>query len=161
MHPGPDAEPYEDNEDDYEPEDSTSVDHGPKRSVKAKRQAAATAKEFFGIIFNTQEDKASKKWLESTLRSTDIRVGEFKETCCKQAKQRLIQIAKELGFVEGLARFADIHDRNLAAKQNEARKIWPFVKLVTIATGNILLRHGLCLFDLPGKLLDVLATLRY
>ncbi|KAG9195143.1 hypothetical protein G6011_00263 [Alternaria panax] len=153
LHPGPGAEQYEDDEeeeDDYELEESAPVNRGPKKSAKAKRQAAATAKEFFGIIFNTQKEEFSKKWLENMLQSTDIRTGEFKETCCKQAKERLVQITKELGFEDGLARFADIHDRELAVKQNEGRKIWPFIKLVTIATGNILLRHGLCLFDLPG-----------
>jgi hypothetical protein len=154
MYPGPDAQQQEsDGEEDCEviDEPETPVRNRTRRTTKAKKKAAATAKDFFSIIFNAKEDKKNRQWLEEALHTTDIRTGGFLDVCCRQATKRLEQIGKKLGVKDGVARFEDVADRKVADAQIIARRIWPFVKLVTIATGHILLRHGLCFFDLPGK----------
>ncbi|CAO2653639.1 Nn.00g030500.m01.CDS01 [Neocucurbitaria sp. VM-36] len=117
---------------------------------ESKQRAASTAKEFFQIVFNTHEDASRSTWLEQILHTTDIRKGDFADLCCQEVQQRLSQIGKQLGVRDGVAEFLDISDRDLVDKQDLAMKLWPFVKLITIATGHVLLRHGVCLFDLPG-----------
>jgi hypothetical protein len=93
-----------------------------------------------------------KQWLHNELQTTDISTGDFAEKCRRQASAYLGQIRKVLGKQDGIVRFEDVPGRNLPEKQDIAKNIWPFVKLVTIATGHVLLRHGLCLFDVPGKI---------
>ncbi|RAR11801.1 hypothetical protein DDE83_004398 [Stemphylium lycopersici] len=151
LHPGPDAGQRDgDEEDGYGSDEPTATSVGPATSLKAKRQAAATAKEYFGIIFDTQKDKLAKKRLRHMLYKTDIRTGGFLDACCLRAEDRLCQIRKELGLPEGSNKFVHVPDRQLPRMQDKIRKIWPFVKLVSIETGHVLLRHGLCLFDVPG-----------
>ena len=52
------------------------------------------------------------------------------------------------------AYFKNISDRKLGKETSKIKELWPFVKVVTISTGHILFRHGLRLFDLPGKSLN-------
>ncbi|KAF1940545.1 P-loop containing nucleoside triphosphate hydrolase protein [Clathrospora elynae] len=162
MYPGSGVEQQDsDDEDDgvekEEPSDEESpqrnpllADRGPKKTSRENKAAASTAKDFFAILFEVKKTGPSRRWLNDELHNTDIREGDFKGRCYQQAKQRLSQIGTLLPVQDGTVNFVDVADRNLAEKQGVAKKIWPFVKLVTLSTGHVLLRHGLCLFDLPG-----------
>jgi hypothetical protein len=163
MYPGP-AIQYEKSGEDSDT-DSGESDHeeeaqherrgtkGTSRTAKAK--AAATAREFFEIIYNTREDLAARKWLESTLNTTNISTGAFRKACHERAQKRLGELGRQNQFEDRVFTFHNITDRRIADIQDIAKSLWPFVKLVTIATGHVLLRHGLCLYDLPGRLRHV------
>ncbi|OAL47612.1 hypothetical protein IQ07DRAFT_122991 [Pyrenochaeta sp. DS3sAY3a] len=110
---------------------------------------AKTAKEFFGIIFNTKEDNEAETLLDRELHAADIEAGRFFQICFDKAKERLAQIGTEFFVQNGIARLHNIPDRDLEKSQLKIKELWPFVKCVTIATGHILLRHGLQLIDLP------------
>lgn len=122
-----------------------------REALKSQR-GASTAKEFFEIIFNVEEDKAAKKFLESRLYNTDIRQGDFKDICLEKLSARFRQLSPELRIKNDVSEFFDVHDRDLGKKRKLAKKLWPFVKIFTIATGHILLRYGMCFYDLPGMI---------
>lgn len=118
------------------------------------QRGATTAKEFFGIIFNTKEDDVTKRWLDEMLHKTNLQDGEFSKTCHKRAETRLREIGGKIDMRESLSEHKDVSDKDLAQIRNLIKTIWPFVKSVTIATGHVLLRNGLCFFDLPGKIVE-------
>lgn len=111
---------------------------------------ARTAKEFFGIIFNTKEDNIAEELLDRELHATDIEAGRFFQICFDKAKERLAQIGTKFVVQNGIAKLRNIPDRDLENAQLTIKELWPFVKCVTISTGHILLRHRLQLIDLPG-----------
>jgi guanylate kinase len=118
------------------------------------RQAAKTAKEFFCIVYNTKNNAQQRQCLNRVLQDTDIREGDFRQRCFAQAKTRLSEIATRLHAQNGISINKDVSDRSLVQARNIIKEIWPFVKVVTIATGHVLLRYGICFLDLPGKSSD-------
>jgi hypothetical protein len=121
-----------------------------KRSRKLEN-AAATAKEFFQTIFITEEDEEAEEQLEEKLYTTDIRQRDFEAICVAKLKDRFRQLDTQLQVKENTSKFLDVSDIDLREKRHLAKRLWPFVKVITIATGHILLRYGMCFFDLPGK----------
>ena len=148
-YPGPikDDQPLDTEEKD-DPNDENDIQSSSNSTSRTRSRGAVTAKEFFQIIFDVQKNEEANAWLERTLHQTNIKEGDFIHVCCRQADDRLSQLAAQ---TSELSRFRDIADRRLGQQTARIRKYWPFVKLVTIATGHILLRHGLRFFDLPGK----------
>lgn len=122
-----------------------------KKLTKKLKLSTETAKEFFRIIFDTKNDENTDQWLEATLYNTDISKSDFSDICFARAQARFVELGTKIDLHNGRSKFPDILDKDLAKKSTVIKKFWPFVKVVTIATGHILLRHGLCLFDLPGK----------
>lgn len=93
-------------------------------------------------------------WLERKLLHTNIKEGEFLNVCRQQALNRFATLAtemKDLDFITRKVVFQNIQDRRFGKQTAVIKDLWPFVKVVTIATGHILFRHGLRLFDLPSK----------
>jgi hypothetical protein len=121
---------------------------------KKLQKAAKTAKEFFCIVFNTNNNAQNRQWLNNRLQDTDIREGDFRQRCFAQAKTRLGEIGTRLHAQNGISVNKDVSDKSLVQARNIIKEIWPFVKVVTIATGHVLLRYGICFLDLPGILSD-------
>lgn len=147
-------------EDDTNMEDDTSeseteqdTQQRPKQGKVPKAQRGAfTANEFFKTIFNVDGDPVAKKELEHRLYHTDIRQGSFEGLCLQKVTERFEQLRTELNIKDNVSEFRDVHDRELPRKRSLIKKLWPFVKVFTIATGHILLRYGICFYDLPGKI---------
>jgi len=141
-------------EDENDPDDNDATQPPTKTTSKTMSRAITTAKEFFEIIFNVQKDKQAGVELERMLYHTNIKEGNFFNNCCKRANDRFAQLATDMGEMDlhnRTAHFKNVPDNKLGRKTAKIKELWPFVKIVTIATGHILLRHGLRLFDLPGK----------
>jgi hypothetical protein len=122
-----------------------------KKNSRKLENAASTAKEFFQTIFNTEEDERAKRQLDEKLYNTDIRRGDFEATCVARLTERFRQLGSQLQVRENMSEFPDVSDTDLREKRHLAKKLWPFVKFITIATGHILLRYGMCFYDLPGN----------
>jgi hypothetical protein len=121
------------------------------RTSRKVENAASTAKEFFQTIFNTEEDEVADQQLEDRLYTTDIRQGDFEATCIAKLGRRFQQLDSQLQIKENVSLFLDVSDTDLRETRHLIKQLWPFVKVVTIATGHILLRYGMCFYDLPGK----------
>ncbi|KAH5207201.1 hypothetical protein HBI62_235800 [Parastagonospora nodorum] len=145
----------ESSDDEYEL-DSTDEEEKPSRSKSKGRKslklddAASTAKEFFEVIFNTERDARAGQRLEDRLYNTDIRLDGFEALCVAAVQTRFRELDTELRVRDNVSHFEGVSDRDLRNKRNLVKKLWPFVKLVTIATGHIILRYGMCFYDLPG-----------
>jgi hypothetical protein len=141
-------------EDEDDPDEGYASQPAGNTASRTKSRGATTAKEFFEIIFDTQRNEEASTKLERLLHHTNIKEGDFLDVCCRQADDRFSQLATEMSEVNlqnRTAHFTNISDRKLGRETSKIRKLWPFVKVVTISTGHILFRHGLRLFDLPGK----------
>jgi GTPase SAR1 family protein len=123
-----------------------------KKKSRKLENAASTAKEFFQTIFNTDENAMARRQLDDKLYNTDIRRGDFEATCIARLTERFRRLGPQLMVRENMSKFLDVSDFDLREKRHLAKKLWPFVKVVTIATGHILLRYGMCFYDLPGKI---------
>ncbi|KAF2127584.1 hypothetical protein P153DRAFT_358456 [Dothidotthia symphoricarpi CBS 119687] len=121
-----------------------------KKVSASLRRGASTAKEFFCVIFNTSNDKNAQSKLDELLHDTDIRTGNFFQLCVEKTKERLEQVDKQIGLQNEVSKHSNISDRDLVKTRNIAKELWPFIKVVTISTGHVLLRNGLCFIDLPG-----------
>jgi hypothetical protein len=121
------------------------------RTSRKLENAASTAKEFFQTIFNTEEDEVAGQQLEDRLYTTDIRQGDFEATCIAKLRRRFQQLDTQLQIKENVSLFLDVSDTDLRETRHLIKQLWPFVKVVTIATGHILLHYGMCFYDLPGK----------
>ncbi|RMZ70013.1 nuclear gtpase slip-gc-like [Pyrenophora seminiperda CCB06] len=147
-------ETKEDEEVEESPDTHSATQSSRIMTKKRLPRGAVTAKEFFQIIFDIQRHNQTGVWLEKELHYTDIREGKFLSTCRQQALNRFSELAMEMRGLDIVTRkvvFHNIPDRNLGRRTATIRNHWPFVKVVTISTGHILFRHGLRLFDLPGK----------
>ncbi|KAH3906015.1 hypothetical protein HBH56_212130 [Parastagonospora nodorum] len=151
---GEDIQESSDDEDELDP--STADEEEPTRSKSQGRKAlklddaASTAQEFFEVIFNTERDRRAKQRLEERLYRSDIRLGDFETLCVEAVQIRFRELDADLRVRDNLSQFSAVQDRDLREKRNLVKRLWPFVKLVTIATGHILLRYGMCFYDLPG-----------
>ncbi|KAF1850656.1 uncharacterized protein K460DRAFT_412323 [Cucurbitaria berberidis CBS 394.84] len=123
---------------------------GRKVASKTLQRGAATAKDFFGVIFNTKEDETAKRWLDEILHSPSFRNSDFYQVCHERARKRLLEISSQADTHTSLSEHKDISDKDLTRVRILIKQIWPFVKSVTIATGHVLLRNGLSFIDLPG-----------
>ncbi|PZD23762.1 hypothetical protein A1F96_09951 [Pyrenophora tritici-repentis] len=108
------------------------------------KRGADTAKEYFEIILNVQENVISKQALEAVLHSDDIKEEEFLERCMTEIRKRCVQIT------ELVASLKNVHDRDLRKQRAQIDKFWPLVKAVYIETGHTLLRNNIHVVDLPG-----------
>ncbi|KAF3052346.1 hypothetical protein E8E11_010428 [Didymella keratinophila] len=129
-------------------EDSPTANKKPRKKVSKALQAGAdTAEQFFRIIFGGHQDQSKEAELQEWLNRPDLEDGKFLGHCVKVASEHLAQIqAEEAGSVE----YSDVQDTDLQKVRDHATALWPLVKAVTISTGCILLRNGICFMDLPG-----------
>jgi hypothetical protein len=120
-----------------------------RRNISREEQSRAeTAKEFFEIIFDTEGNPSARQELQEWLNEADIEDGRFLDHCVNTARTRLAQT----GALDGALNYTNVEDTDLQDKRDIAAKLWPLVKAITIATGSILLRHGIYFLDLPGRL---------
>ncbi|KAI4708037.1 hypothetical protein J4E89_007156 [Alternaria sp. Ai002NY15] len=125
-------------EDEDDPDDNNATQTPRKRLSKTMSRAITTAKEFFEIIFDVQKDKLAGVELERELYHTNIKEGNFLNECCKRANDRFAQLATEMSEVDletRTAQFKNVPDNRLGRKTSKIKELWPFVKVVTIATG--------------------------
>lgn len=155
VHTGTRSSQHQNDSDDDEDESHVEreADNAATSANREKLNGAKTAKEFFEIVYNTEHDQVAKRRLDDRLKNTNIREGDFRNHCLDQAKKRLADIATELHAQDGVSVRSNVLDQNLGQTRSRLKKIWPFVKLVTIATGHALLRYGMCFLDLPGMLI--------
>lgn len=128
-------------------------DDGPDDSLEhkeARKCGARGVKEFFEILFDTSEGKESQDRLDNELQNTDIDNETFRKACHEQAAIHLHRLGNEQEKHQHQEDHADIANKNLRKVRSKAKRSWPFIKAMVILTGHMLLRYGLCLYDLPG-----------
>lgn len=118
-----------------------------KKVSKALQLGADTAEQFFRIIFNAHRDETKEAELQNWFSEPDLEDGRFLDHCVKVASEHLAQIQTE---EQGNVEYNDVKDSDLQKVRDHATMMWPLVKAVTISTGSILLRNGICFMDLPG-----------
>ncbi|KAL5114634.1 hypothetical protein ACEQ8H_007479 [Pleosporales sp. CAS-2024a] len=156
-----DEEEVEETSDDSEFESETE-DCSPQAPPKLTKKlynslkqdaAASTAKEFFQVVFDAQHNEHANQELEKWLYETDIREGGFADLCMAKVKDRFQYLDQKLRIRNDVSTFLHISDRDLKDIRQIVTTLWPFVRVVSISTGHILLRYGMCFYDLPGNLL--------
>lgn len=99
-------------------------------------------------IFNAKEDENALQDLETWLQEPDLEDGRFLDRCIQIA---LNYLAKTHAADDSLV-CPKVSDEEMSQQREFAATIWPLVRSITISTGSILLRNGICFLDLPGKL---------
>jgi hypothetical protein len=151
--PTPDS--YNDSDDDKragdeeEEEEEEILDDAERERVL---QDGNTAKEFFHIIWGTEESEERMQMLEHALDHENIECDSFYAACLKNVRERL----STAGALDGFTEFNAISDTDLDDTRNEADRLWPLVKCVELKTGHRLLRENVCILDLPGKIARIL-----
>lgn len=121
------------------------------------RKRANDALEFFHIVWDTANDPAAKRELESLLNTASVRDETLYGRCIEKQQERI----EKLGVNDdGIAVFEDVPDlctsssaldtKDIKAIRQFAASLWPLIDMVIIATGSRLLRNGIVLIDLPG-----------
>lgn len=145
----------EDAMDIFSDEESTapaaSSTDGKRKIPDSVQRGADTAKDFFHIIFGTQDDADALQDLQDWLQRSDLEDGCFLEHCVDIAMKHLAKIHEQ----EETLTYTDISDQDLQKHREFAATIWPLVRSVTISTGSILLRNDICFLDLPGQSIKV------
>lgn len=132
--------------------DDAATPHSRKSQATVKKAAARTAREFFEIVFDAQQDEKAKLELDDLLHNTDIknaeniRDGSLFKLCIAKVEQCRLRLA-DLG-----SEWRDNHDKDFRKIRNRAHQFWPLVEGIYIATGHPLLRHGLGFVDVPGEM---------
>lgn len=139
-------------------EDSDVSVNGPLSGKNRKfsnelQQGADTAVDFFRIMFNADADDNAGLMVDEWLKEPDLEDGRFLGCLTKLATDHISRIQEE---EQGTLVYTGISDERLMEVRSRAVGIWPLVKSVTISTGSVLLRHGICLLDLPGIVLLLL-----
>lgn len=129
----------------------TYLKSGKRKVSDALQRGADTAKTFFRIIFAVDNNVNALRDLENWLQDPDLEDGRFLNRCVDVA---LDHIAK-IHATEGNVVYEDVSDDELQTHREFAATIWPLVRSLTISTGSILLRNGICFLDLPGKLMEI------
>ncbi|KAJ4989677.1 hypothetical protein SVAN01_04894 [Stagonosporopsis vannaccii] len=139
---------HDDESEAEEPDSSTQFSmYEERRAIsKAVQQGADTAEEFFRIMFNADLDQSADAELQQWLQKPGLGDGRFQQHLMQLATSHLSCVQGEEG---GCLEYNDVPDKDLEHVRSWS-KMWPLVKSVTISTGSVLLRHGLCLMDLPG-----------
>lgn len=145
-----DENEFSEEEDDEDEEDDEEEEEETETEKEQTLNSARTARDFFRIIFNTEQYLQRQQQLEHHLEFDDIEGTAFAAKCLDFAKKRLASI----GAHDCLTQHNAIHDEDLAEVRREAEKLWPLVKSVRLETGHVLLRNNLCFLDLPGESLD-------
>ena len=153
--PTPDS--YRDSDDDKragdeeeEEEEEETLDDAEKERVL---QDGNTAKEFFHIIWGTEEDEERMQMLERALDHENIECDSFYDACLRNVRERLSTAG---GALDGSTEFDAILDTDLEDTRKEADKLWPLVKCLELKTGHRLLRENVCILDLPGRITRLL-----
>ncbi|KAJ4334834.1 hypothetical protein N0V95_009062, partial [Ascochyta clinopodiicola] len=146
-----DEEEQEDDDDEEEEEgDGKEEEEEEEEETEAEKQqtlnSARTARDFFRIIFNSDQDRGRHEQLENALEYSDIESSRFADMCVGFAKERLASIGAQNGVIHHKA----IQDQDLTDMREEVGKLWPLVKSLRLETGHVLLRNNLCFLDLPG-----------
>lgn len=168
VHPGPQEAGWsslcqDDDDEDFDQDNSgeDTTFHSRTRDISEEASRAAdTAEEFFQIIFNVQEHVECGEWLKNELYHTNINERGFSALCFDAARRMFQDMARkkqEVSLERRKAHFTNVPDKTLWEQTAAIKRLWPFVKAVTIATGHILLRNGLRLFDIPGESLNLSA----
>lgn len=123
-----------------------------KKSAKDRQKEAATAKDFFEIIFDAKDERHEQQkadlnfYLEATdiTNRDDVRNGTFFELCLQKVEDCRGKMAPLLEHM------SDVPDRDLASIRRGAEKFWPLIRAMRITTGHRLLKHNIAFVDLPG-----------
>lgn len=124
-----------------------SID-GKRKISDSMQRSADTTKQFFQAIFNAKEDENALQDLKTWLQRPDLEDSLFLDRCIQIALNYLAKIRA----ADGSLVYPNISDEELSQQREIAATIWPLVRSITISTGSILLRNGICFLDLPGKL---------
>jgi GTPase SAR1 family protein len=135
--------------DEEEEEEEEILDDAERERVL---QDGNTAKEFFHIIWGTEESEEKMQMLEHALDHENIECESFYVACLENVRERL----RTAGALNGFTEFNAISDADLDDTRNEADRLWPLVKCVELKTGHRLLRENVCILDLPGKIAQIL-----
>ncbi|KAJ4286809.1 hypothetical protein N0V90_013061 [Kalmusia sp. IMI 367209] len=150
--------------DEYEEEEKERDDksnHSPSsRQVitEGDRSLARDAFRFFRIIVkgNKGDEKALEAYLNSSKSFIDDSLLEF---CLWKQEERLEALKVNdkntvtyLNVPDRLDPQEERGEKDIAAVRKIAETLAPLVDLVIVATGSMLLRYGIVLLDIPGKL---------
>jgi hypothetical protein len=108
---------------------------------------ANSAIEVFSVAFDTKNDTESRKQLDCLLTKLSIESGEMLQVTLAKVLQRIRSFGADSNHIKVLEK---VLDRDLPEAREKLDALWPFVELFTIARGDLLLRHRVSLFDVPG-----------
>ena len=118
--------------------------------------AAATAKEFFDVVFNTKINSAGEAELERLLVASTIRNGTLLAETLKMARKRIEETGadadRKIFFSDRKIDPLMEEIENYMAQRNDLPPLWTIVQEVSIYLGSALSREGICVVDLPGKI---------
>ncbi|KAH7385419.1 hypothetical protein DE146DRAFT_204996 [Phaeosphaeria sp. MPI-PUGE-AT-0046c] len=122
------------------------------KSLKGRQKQAATAKDFFEILFDAKDEGHvhERAELNYYLENTDLtngdnlREGKFFKLCLLKVEICRTKMAPLLKHM------TNVPDRDLANIRKKAEKFWPLVRAMRITTGHRLLKHNIAFVDLPG-----------
>lgn len=146
--------------DDNHDEDDESEDDDVGYSItQTERNLAEEALGLFRVSFDVYKNKKAAKRLAELLKDREnFQNGVLLRACLNEQQARLREL--EAGQDDTVT-FSDVPDQrgpedgsdvlDIAAVLMLAEDVWPLVKIVTIATGSILIRYGVVLTDIPGK----------
>ncbi|KAF2795682.1 hypothetical protein K505DRAFT_359957 [Melanomma pulvis-pyrius CBS 109.77] len=117
-------------------------------------RSAATAEDFFNIVFNADNDDTAKAELESLMTASEIQSGALLSATMKMAHRR---ISETKAGEDRCVRFDNMEIspllrsiENYMAQQEGFPALWAIVQEVIISLGSALSREGVCVIDLPG-----------
>lgn len=122
--------------------------------LQEARRSAETAKMFFDIIFDVENNPRAAAKLRKFLEDPSLESSRFSNHCVKKALERIKGFRTKTDAWscddKGNLVQRDITDEVLRKNREDVTKIWPLVHAVTISTGSVLLNSGIEFFDLPG-----------
>ncbi|KAF2709597.1 hypothetical protein K504DRAFT_533941 [Pleomassaria siparia CBS 279.74] len=117
-------------------------------------RAAATAVEFFRLVFNTENDPVAKSELEGLLTASNIRNGALLSATMKMAHARIAETGagedKKVSFEDMDIDTLMEKIETYMAQQDTLPALWAIVQDVSVHLGSALSREGVVLVDLPG-----------
>jgi hypothetical protein len=125
-----------------EAEDEASPDDG--------KILANGALEVFSVAFSINGDPKSEKQLDCLLTKQNIESGHMLQVIVKKVLQRIRDFGSDASHIKILK---EVSHKALPELLERVGALWPFVDLLTIATGGHLLSNGFSIFDVPGMLI--------
>jgi hypothetical protein len=118
--------------------------------------SAATADEFFQLIFNTKNSEQRPAKLDELLTTEAIDDGSLVQETVSMALERIKQAGADGNHIK---KFEGLDETSLLqridgyiAPHATRPSLWPIVHFVNVYMGSSLARNGVAIIDLPGKL---------
>ncbi|KAF2741220.1 hypothetical protein EJ04DRAFT_547621 [Polyplosphaeria fusca] len=115
---------------------------------------AATAEEYFALLFNVNKDERAKEKLSALLTASKVKDHSLVEESLRMAHLRIHEAKADK---DRIVKFDDQDIASLmsniehfVAQEDDCPALWPIVQYVNIFMGGTLVRNRVSIIDLPG-----------